>query len=91
VNDLLGLAIAEGIEDCLSVHEATGLGAWAAGAASRLPALAAALPSYIECVTVMVDDDPDGRRFAGELTDLVQRRGMEVRSILLPQQQRGAA
>jgi hypothetical protein len=39
-NDLLGLAITEGIEDALSVHLATGLGAWAAGAASRLPALA---------------------------------------------------
>jgi len=30
-NDLLGLAITEGIEDALSAHEATGLGAWAAG------------------------------------------------------------
>jgi hypothetical protein len=32
-NDLLGLAITEGIEDALTVHQATGLGAWAAGAA----------------------------------------------------------
>jgi hypothetical protein len=31
VNDGLGLAIAEGIEDALSIHDATGLGAWAAG------------------------------------------------------------
>jgi hypothetical protein len=50
-NDLLGLAIAEGIEDALSVHAATGLGAWAAGAASRMPALAAAIPAYVETVT----------------------------------------
>lgn len=89
-NDLLGLAIGEGIEDCLSVHEATGLGAWAAGAASRLPALAAALPSYLECITIMVDDDADGRRYAGELAELTERRGIEVRSILLPQQKEAA-
>jgi hypothetical protein len=37
INDGLGLAITEGIEDALSVHEVTGLGAWAAGAAGRLP------------------------------------------------------
>ena len=38
MNDALGLVITEGIEDALSMHAATGLGAWAAGAASRLPA-----------------------------------------------------
>jgi Toprim domain len=89
-NDLLGLAIAEGIEDALSTHEATGLGAWAAGSASRLPALAATIPSYVESVTVMVDDDQDGRRYAGELSSLVERRGIEVRSLLLPQQREAA-
>lgn len=89
-NDLLGLAIAEGIEDCLSVHEATDLGAWAAGAASRLPALAAAIPFYVECVTIMVDDDPDGRRYAGELAELMERRKIEVRSVRLPQQKEAA-
>lgn len=89
-NDLLGMTIAEGIEDALSVHEATGLGAWAAGAASRLPALANALPAYIESITVMVDDDPDGRRHAGELVRLVEHRGIEVRSILLPQHREAA-
>ena len=34
LTDALGLAITEGIEDALSVHEATGLGVWAAGSAS---------------------------------------------------------
>jgi hypothetical protein len=43
-NDLLGLAVTEGIEDGLSVHEASGLGVWAAGAANRMPALASAMP-----------------------------------------------
>jgi len=90
VNDLLGLAVAEGIEDALSVHEATGLGAWAAGAASRLPALAEALPAYVESLTIMVDDDRDGRRHAGELVGLVERRGVEVRPILLTQHQEAA-
>ena len=33
-NDLLGLVISEGIEDALSLHEASGCGAWAAGSAS---------------------------------------------------------
>ena len=59
-NDLLGLAITEGIEDALSAHIATGLGAWAAGAASFLPALAAAIPAYVECITILADNDPDG-------------------------------
>ncbi|WP_445215676.1 toprim domain-containing protein [Bradyrhizobium sp. Pa8] len=89
-NDLLGLVIAEGIEDAVSVHEATGLGAWAAGAASRLPALADVLPGYVDCITIMVDDDPDGRRHAAELARQVQRRGIEVRSILLPQHREAA-
>src|SRR5262249_1799333 len=56
-NDLLGLAIAEGVEDALSVWQVSGLGAWASGGASRLPALADAVPDYIDCVRVMVDAD----------------------------------
>jgi putative DNA primase/helicase len=44
-NDLLGLAITEGIEDAITVHEATGLGAWAAGAAGRMPKLAPLAPT----------------------------------------------
>jgi hypothetical protein len=81
-NDLLGLALTEGIEDALSVHEATGLGAWAAGAASRLPALAAAIPAYVEAVTVTVDDDADGRRHAAQLQKSIAPH-IEVRSIML--------
>jgi Toprim domain len=82
VNDLLGMAIAEGIEDALSLREATGLGAWAAGSASRLPALAAAVPDYIECVTLLVDDDPDGRNNAGELASRLKDRGVDAYVIL---------
>jgi len=84
-NDLLGMAITEGIEDALTVHQSTGLGAWTAGAASRLPALADAIPSYVECVTVLVDDDADGRRFAGELADRIRARRIQVRQVVANQ------
>jgi hypothetical protein len=83
--DLGGLAIAEGIEDALSVHEATGLGAWAAGAASFMPALAAAVPGWVECVTILVDDDKPGRTNADELAGRLERRGFSVRLIVPPQ------
>ena len=56
VNDLLGLAICEGIEDALSVYAATGLGAWAAGGAG---ALARSLSN--KGVAVSVTGDADGR------------------------------
>jgi hypothetical protein len=75
-NDLNGLAITEGIEDALSVHAATGLGAWAAGCASRLPALAEAVPPFIDSVTVAADADATGLRHAGALRAALQRRGI---------------
>ena len=81
-NDLLGMSIAEGIEDGLTVHQSTGLGGWAAGSASRMPALADVIPSYIESVTVSEDDDADGRRFAGELANRIRARRIEVRQVI---------
>jgi hypothetical protein len=80
-NDLLALVIAEGIEDALSSYEANGWGAWAAGGCRRMPFLADAIPSYIEAVSILVDNDPDGESSALELADLVDRRGIEVRLI----------
>jgi Toprim domain len=77
-NDLLGLAITEGIEDGLTVHQETGLGVWAAGAAARMPALAEAVPDYTETVTIYEHADPAGRRGAAELARLLDRRGIEV-------------
>jgi hypothetical protein len=85
-NDAGGLCIAEGIEDALSIAQATGLGAWAAGAAGRLAKLApliAQLP-YIEHVTIAVDDDAAGRRHAYELANELRRlcrRSLEVVTI----------
>jgi hypothetical protein len=92
-NDLLGLAIAEGIEDALSAHQATGLGAWAAGSASRLPALADVVPWYIEAITIFRDDDEAGRRHADELADRLIARGTvrEVRVITNKNDLRAAA
>jgi hypothetical protein len=82
-NDLLGLVITEGIEDGLSARAATGLGAWVAGSASRMPALANTIPDYIECVTGIVDDDAAGRRHTAELAARVEHRGIEVRLVTL--------
>lgn len=87
VNDGLGLAIAEGIEDSLSIRDATGLGAWAAGAASRMPPLAERIPSYVECVTVVADADAMGRANAEKLAAAIPLRGREVRLIIPPQSQ----
>jgi hypothetical protein len=82
VGDLLGLAITEGIEDGLSVHEATGLGVWAAGSASFMPALAAAIPSYVDFVAVVADPDADGQRFAGELKGALAARRFAHRMLV---------
>ena len=77
-NDLLGLAITEGIEDALTAHVATGLGAWAAGAAGFLPKLANAVPSYIECVTIFAHADKAGEEGARKLAAALHQRGIEV-------------
>jgi Toprim domain len=67
MNDWLALAITEGIEDGLSIHQSLGIGLWVAGAASRLPALAEIVPAYTDTVLVFAHDDRDGQRHAAEL------------------------
>jgi len=74
MNDALGLVIREGIENALSAHTATGLGAWAAGAASRLPGLANAIPRYTDTVTILADPDPYGQHHATELARRLEAR-----------------
>lgn len=76
-NDLLGLAITEGIEDGLSVHAATGLGTWAAVSAGRMSALADVIPGYVECVTIFGHRDAAGERGARELAARLADRGIE--------------
>jgi hypothetical protein len=88
-SDMAGLAITEGIEDALTMYDALGLGAWAAGCASRLPALADALPDFIECVAIVVDDDADGWRHSDALARRIKARGIEV-SLIVPNRWRGA-
>ncbi len=89
-NDLLGLAITEGIEDGLSVHEATGLGVWAAGSASRMPALVEAVPAYIDCITIVADGDDTGCDNAQKLAAALANRCCEVR-IVVPSANRRAS
>ncbi|RVC74899.1 hypothetical protein EN745_28955 [Mesorhizobium sp. M4A.F.Ca.ET.022.05.2.1] len=77
-NDLLGLVVAEGIEDALSAHQATGLGAWAAGSASRLKALGRTVPDWMDCVSVLVDNDEAGNKGATGLASALHRRGIHA-------------
>jgi len=88
-NDLLALAFVEGIENGLSVYKATGWGVWVAGSASRLPALATAVPRYIESVRIVGDDDADGRRYAYQLARLLKRPHHDV-SVIFPNAEPGA-
>src|SRR5262249_49389114 len=69
MNDSLwGLAITEGIEDALSIHHATGLGAWAAGSAPHMSKLATAIVrAEPECIHIFADGDEAGQRHAREL------------------------
>jgi hypothetical protein len=77
-NDLLALAITEGIEDALSVHQATGLGAWAAGNAGRLLWLGRTVPAHVEAVTIFAHADEAGQRGARQLADVLAFRGVAV-------------
>ncbi len=77
-NDGLGLAVLEGIEKGMAYHAHTGLGAWAAGAASFMPALADKVPDYVECVTIWREADKSGRAGADGLKTRLLARGVEV-------------
>lgn len=85
MNDGLGLTIAEGIEDALSLHEATGLGAWAAGSAIHMAKLAATIPDYVACITLAQDNDEAGRTATNQLGAALIARGFEVRIMSLAQ------
>jgi hypothetical protein len=78
-NDLLGLTISEGIEDALTAHEATGLGAWAAGAAGFMAPVGTTVPSFIEAVTIFAHPDMSGQRGAEDLAATLGERGFEIR------------
>ena len=79
MNDLLGLAVCEGVEDALMIHAATGLGAWATGGAGFMPKIANAVPAYTDVVTVYAHADAAGQRGARELANPLVAYGIEVR------------
>jgi hypothetical protein len=78
MNDLLGLAIAEGIENALMAYQLNRFGVWAAGAAGRLPALAEVVPDYTDCIVIAVDDDETGLVNSRELARRLLERGLRV-------------
>ena len=78
-NDGLGIAIAEGIEDALSIHQATGLGAWAGGSAGHMAKLGCAVADCIECVTLAEDADGPAKAACDQLSADLILRGIEVR------------
>jgi hypothetical protein len=82
INDGLGLAITEGIESGLSIFEGTGVGVWAAGSAPFLPALADAIPRYVETVSVVADPDEAGQRFANALAAELRKREIDHRVLV---------
>lgn len=83
MNDSLGLAVTEGIEDALSIHAATRLGAWAAGSASHMAKLGDAVPDYTDSVTIVVDDDEAGHKGAEALAERLKDRGIHVEPLRL--------
>ena len=89
-NDSLGLAITEGIEDALSTREATGLGAWAAGCAGRLPALAGTVPAWIDCVSILMDADAAGQDGAAVLHRALIERGIHAELVALAERSAAA-
>src|SRR5262249_5295540 len=70
--DGLSLFVTEGIEAGLSVSETCAAAVWAAGSASRLPALADSLPRWVECVTIVADDGDAGCCFGTELDQRIR-------------------
>ena len=78
-NDGLALAICEGIETALTAHQSWGVGAWAAGSASLMPALAHVVPDHIETILICAEADPAGQRWAEELRKLlIARNNFEI-------------
>jgi hypothetical protein len=77
-HDLLALAVCEGVEDALTAHQATGLGAWAAGSAPFMSALAETVPDSIEAITIYAHRDEAGKHGAQQLAQALDQRGIEV-------------
>ena len=72
------LAIAEGVEDSLAVHQITGLPCWAALSAGNMAELRG-IPSWIRHVKIFADRDGVGRRGAHALADRLRNEGRSAR------------
>lgn len=77
LNQTHRLIITEGIEDALSIHQTTGIAAWAAGSAGYMPSLADKVPKGIE-VLVCADRDLAGQHGADSLIEKLIARGIRV-------------
>jgi putative DNA primase/helicase len=71
------LAVAEGVEDSLAVHQLTGLPCWAALSAGNMAELV--LPARFRRVTIYADADEPGRRRAHELARRLRAEGRDAR------------
>ena len=72
------LAIAEGVEDALAVHQLTGLPCWAALSKGFMREMRG-IPRWIERVTIFADADDGGRHAAHQLAQRLREEGREVR------------
>jgi len=72
--DRLSVAVAEGIEDAMSLGWAFGIGAIAVGGAWNLPHVAANLPSYLESILIAEDVDEAGRKGCAEAVRILSER-----------------
>ncbi|THD45213.1 MAG: hypothetical protein E7774_08515 [Bradyrhizobium sp.] len=87
MNNLLGLAVVEGVEDALSLLEANGYGVWASAGATRMAALAKTIPQWTDCVSICAhvgDPKRAGERASEELMDGLQKRGIRAEIIPFP-------
>jgi hypothetical protein len=76
MNDTLGLAITEGVEDGLTAYWASRLGVWVAGGTTFMPALADSVPVYTSCVTVFMHPEPQAIVYAAMLVQRLHERGI---------------
>jgi hypothetical protein len=78
MNDTLGLAVTEGVEDGLTVYWARRLGVWVAGGTSFMPALADSVPDYTSCVTVFMHPEPQAIECAVRFVRRLLERGIHA-------------
>jgi hypothetical protein len=90
MNDTLGLAVTEGVEDGLTVYWARRLGVWVAGT-SFMPALADSVPDYTSCVTVFMHPEPQAIECAARLVRRLLERGIHAELQSTTELQRAAA